>query len=270
MRFKQTGDIRLECSLDLKLLFREPKQRRLFDQKWPEFLASHVNNREVYSLRGDTLHYSSEELVPKKLNKKPALLMVFGNPAPQSIKSGMFFSYERDKKEHRFWKDILRAAQISTLSSDPGSSIEELNASRKQQILNLTYSPDYRVGLCVFITMPSAAGGSWGGVAGIRKLLGGEAFERIEKEESLRVIDCAKRFVGQKGRVVIFQKNAWECLRSDGDPGYSVERAKGCNLKGTLRGANHIPIFGVPPTRLSGPCREAITGFFPKAKSCHS
>jgi hypothetical protein len=133
------------------------------------------------------------------------------------------------------------------LSSEPESSIEELNACRKNKILDLSYSSDYRVGLCVFITMPSAAGGPWGGVAGIKKLLGKEAFERIEKEEALRVVECAQGFVGQKGRVIIFQKNAWESLRSSGDPGYAIERAKTCKLKGALKGANHIPISGVPP-----------------------
>jgi hypothetical protein len=197
-------------------------------------------------------------LIPTKINEKPALLMVLGNPATQSIKSGMFFSYEGDKKEHRFWKDILKPAQICCLSSESESSIEELNACRKNQILDLSYSSDYRVGLCVFITMPSAAGGSWGGVAGIKKLLGKEAFERIEKEETLRVVECARGFVGQRGRVVIFQKNAWESLRSNCDPEYTIERAKACELKGTLRSVDYIPIFGVPPTRLCVPCRDVL------------
>jgi hypothetical protein len=113
LRFEQTEDIRLECRLDLNRLFLDPEQRDDFKKKWPDFLGSHEYNKEVYSLRGDTLKYSSEQLIPTKINEKPALLMVLGNPATQSIKSGMFFSYERDKKEHRFWKDILRPAKYA-------------------------------------------------------------------------------------------------------------------------------------------------------------
>ena len=128
LRCKPTGDIRLKCSLDLNKLFRGPEQRCNFEEKWQKFLASHPHNKDVYSLKGDTLEYSSEQLIPKKMNKKPALLLVLGNPATQSIKSRMFFSYEGDRKEHRFWKDILRPANICCLSSEPESSIEELNA----------------------------------------------------------------------------------------------------------------------------------------------
>jgi len=68
LRYKQAGDIRLKCSLNLKQLFREPKQRRIFDQKWPEFLASHENNKDFYTLKGDTLEYFSEQLIPDKPN----------------------------------------------------------------------------------------------------------------------------------------------------------------------------------------------------------
>jgi hypothetical protein len=39
--------------------------------------------------------------------------------------------------------------------------------------------------------------------------------ERLEKEESLRVIECAKKFLSPKGVAVAFQKNAWNGLRSN-------------------------------------------------------
>ena len=101
-RYKQAGDIRLKCRLNLKQLFREFKQRRLFDQKWPEFLASHENNRDVYILKGDTLEYYSEQLIPTKINNKPSLLLVFGNPATQSIQNQMFFLLKEIKESIGF------------------------------------------------------------------------------------------------------------------------------------------------------------------------
>ena len=102
-----------------------------------------------------------------------------------------------------------------------------------------------------------------------KKLLGKEAFERLEKEEALRLIEIAKKFVGKKGRLFVFQKNAWDGLRSDKDPEYAAERARTCKLKGTLKGPNNIPVFGVPPTRLSNPCKKAVKDFCTEAEGSH-
>lgn len=137
---KQIGDVRIQCALNLKALLYKSEHRESFVKKWPEFLASHPDNKDVFSLDRDNLQYSSEQLIPRKIDERPALLLVLGNPATQSIKSGMFFSYERDKKEHRFWKDILGPANILSASCDAGSSIEELNAARRDQIMDLTFS----------------------------------------------------------------------------------------------------------------------------------
>jgi hypothetical protein len=261
LTYQKIDDVQIQCTLNLGALLSMPGQYENFLKNWPEFLRSHEHNKDVFSLTGESLLYSSEQLIPTKIDERPALMLVLGNPATQSIKSGMFFSYERDKKEHRFWKDILRPARILNASCDAGQPIEDINAVRRNQIMDLTFSECYRVGLCVFITMPSPAGGKWGGVAGIRKLLGRQAFEQIAKEETSRVVDCAKNFIQKNGKVIIFQKDAWENLRSNADPEYSLEKAKGGKLKGTLKGTDKISILGVPPTRLSRPCREVLEAF---------
>ena len=54
------------------------------------------------------------------------------------------------------------------------------------------------------------------------------------------------------------QKNAWNALCDDTDLPYDIHAARSCKLKGTLRGTK-IPLFGVPPTRLTGPCREVLS-----------
>ena len=74
--------------------------------------------------------------------------------------------------------------------------------------------------------MPSAAGGKWSGVAGIQKLLGMTAFRLIEKEETERIIKCARKFVQNEGAVVTLQKNAWENFRSENDPKYTIDNAR--------------------------------------------
>ena len=108
--------------------------------------------------------------------------------------------------------------------------------------------------------MPSAAGGKWGGVAGIKKLLGANAFKIIEKEEIERIVVRAKKFIHNHGAVITFQKNAWENLRSENDPVYTIDMAKEGKLAGKVKGDSDIWLYGVPPTRLVGPCRKILIG----------
>jgi len=115
------------------------------------------------------------------------------------------------------------------------------------------------LGLCVFITLPSAPGGPWGGVAGVQKLIGVRALHKLEREESSRVLKLAEKFINPKGAAIAFQKNAWNCLRSEKDAEYSIGSARAGSLKGTLKGHNDLPLLCVPPTRLAGPCRRVLT-----------
>jgi len=49
-----------------------------------------------------------------------------GNPASHSVKEGMFFSFEGDKKEHRFWKYILKPAGVLDLLFDSNHTTGKL------------------------------------------------------------------------------------------------------------------------------------------------
>jgi len=95
-------------------------------------------------------------------------------------------------------------------------------------------------------------------VAGIQKLLGMTAFRLIEKEETERIIKCARKFVQNEGAVITFQKNAWENLRSENDPVYAIDNARTGKLIGRVKGNTDIQLYGVPPTRLVGPCCDAL------------
>jgi len=86
----------------------------------------------------------------------------------------------------------------------------------------------------------------------------------LEQVETERVLECAKKFVTPKGAVIAFQKNAWNNLRSENDLVYKIERAREGKLKGTLNGSSKIPLFCVPPTRLSGPCSKVLKRFLVK------
>ena len=40
---------------------------------------------------------------------------MLGNPASHSVEAGMFFAFEGDGKEHRFWKNILKPSSLLEL-----------------------------------------------------------------------------------------------------------------------------------------------------------
>ena len=260
LSYRQIDQIKLLCRIDLKQLFPATKkrERERFEKKWKAFLESDPCNNEIFELKGDRLKYQSEQLIPTELDNRPPLLLVFGNPASHSVKERMFFSFEGNKKEHRFWKSILKPAGVLDLPFDSNQSVTKLNKQRREALFNLKYDSPFRIGLCVFITMPSAPGGRWGGIAGIQRLLGIRALRRLEQTETERVLDCANKFLAPNGIAVAFQKNAWNALRSSKDPEYKLTLAKNGKLKGRLKDMPNIPLLGVPPTRLSGPCSKML------------
>jgi hypothetical protein len=173
----------------------------------------------------------------------------------------MFFSPKKDGEENRFWKHLLPRAGIVDLAFDETLSTTERNELRMKSMRALDYHSAFRIGLCVYISMPSSAGGRWSGVAGIRRLLGAPAMEKLENFERDRILKVAKSFLSARGIVVTFQRNAWEGLRSEKKPIYSIELARKGKLIGTLRGMDNVPLYGVPPTRLLGPCWKVLRKF---------
>ena len=260
LSYQQIDQVKLLCRIDLKQLFPATKkrERERFEKKWEAFLESDSCNRDIFKREGDYLIYHSEQLIPTKVDNRPPLLLVLGNPASHSVKEGMFFSFEGDKKEHRFWKSILKPAGVLDLPFDSNQSVTKLNKQRREALFNLKYDSPFRVGLCVFITMPSAPGDKWGGIAGVQKLIGAKAIRRLEAEESSRVIEYTKKFLTPNGIAVAFQKNAWNALRSSKDREYKLTLAKDGKLKGRLKEMTNVPLLGVPPTRLSGPCSKML------------
>ena len=260
LSYRQIDPVKLRCKIDLKQLFPATKkrERERFEKKWEAFLESDSCNRDIFKREGDYLIYQSEQLIPTKVDNRPPLLLVLGNPASHSVKEGMFFSFEGDKKEHRFWKHILQPAGILDLPYDKKLSVSALNKHRKNQLLNLDYKSTFRIGLCVFISIPSAPSGPWSGIAGVQKLIGAKAIRELEKEESRRVIECAQKFLTPNGIAVAFHKNAWNALRSSKDREYKLSLANDGKLKGRLKEMANVPLLGVPPTRLSGPCSKML------------
>ncbi len=240
LNYSPTKDLgQLKCKITINELFRSSKEKDRFFRRVDIFLNSDDSTKKVYKVDDTSIKYHTEKLIPKKRDDRPALLLVLGNPASHSIDLGMFFSSEDNNKEHRFWKKIIRDSGIKLSSSDicPSSSLkmslEEQNTIRKKKILTLDYESPFRIGLSVFHSMPSGASDKWSGVAGIHKLLGIQALRRLEQEEKKRALETIETFITGKGAVVVFQKNAWENLKSDGDPDYEKKVVNREGLRGT-------------------------------------
>jgi len=156
---RQIGQVKLKCKIRLDRLFPDQKRRERFDYKWKIFIEDSCNN-DIYRLQGNTLSYDSEQLIPTKTNAKPPLLLVLGNPANESVKRGMFFGAKKDGKELPFWEHIIEKSGFLPLLPVKDLPAGELNKSRKSQLWNIEYDTPFRIGLSVFISMPSAAGGN--------------------------------------------------------------------------------------------------------------
>ena len=197
----------LEFTLDLKQLYPVKKELAAFEGRWREFYLSDPENRKVFRKKGDILMYLSEEIIPVKKDGRPGLLLIFDNPAPHSVTGGMYFAHEAGGREHRVWK-IFRDVGIIDLAG-------KANAEKKRSLLSIRHTSQYRVGLAVFFSMPSTPSKPpWTGVAGLRRLFGKRAFDRIACEERKRMDILISTF--NPAKVIVFQKDAYEALKDMG------------------------------------------------------
>ena len=265
LKYEQIGDVALKCEIDLSALFQNDSEMKRFESKFQSFMSSHESHNEIFQLVDNKLSYISEQIIPTKHNNKPFLLMVFGNPASHSIKSGMFFSYEGKGKEHRFWTQILKGAGIADLNAYDLTKIGNVNDWRKDQLLSLKYDSLFRIGLTVLFTLPSPSIGEWSGVAGVKKLFGANAFKKLAVEEAHRLKEIAFKEVKKNGAVITFQKDAWLQLADNKESDNYLTKSKGAKLKSTID--EELLIYGLPPTRNAGPCKMILNQF---AKKLHN
>jgi hypothetical protein len=257
LTFDKKSPGRLECKLDLQALYPTRSEFAKFKKQYSQFCKSDESTFAVYGLKGNILTYQSEQLTPSKRDRRPSLLLIFGNPASHSVQSGMFFAF-KGGKENPFWKSLLCRAGVVDFEPEERIEDDDANRCRLKRMMEVDYRSPFRIGLCVYISMPSSAGGPWSGVAGIRKLLGANPLKRLEAFETERILEVAKRFLTNGGIAVTFQRNAWEGLRSENDPRYSIGKAREASLRGSLKSFPKIPLIGVPPTRLIGPARDVL------------
>jgi hypothetical protein len=238
-----------EVSLDIQELYQgQNNARKNFDQRLNDFLNSDDRNGKIFRPQGDILVYRTECVIPTKQDSRRPLLLLLGNPASHSVKEEMFFSYERDGQEHRFWKVLDKSGIFPLLPEN--MNLHERNKLRKQMLSDLNYRSPFSIGLAVFYSMPSPSSGKWAGVAGLKRLFRKEAFDRITEWERKRVNEMIKEFVSHRlGLVVAFQKDAYSKIKSKDSECYSRKKTMTNGIKGKWQCNENVPLYCVAPTR---------------------
>lgn len=261
LKFRRIPEVELKCTIDLSRLFPDKKDQDKFKSDFEKFCKCQPTICKIIRDTENYLTYQSEQLIPSKKDSRPPVLFVFGNPATHSINNGMFFSSEgKNGGEHRLWKFILPKAGIRGLDH-PKLPEKERNSIRLKALLNLEYEGPVRIGLCVFISFPSAASGDYSGIQGVKRLFGSKAMAELVRYEKERVLCLIKEFVAPNGAVFTFQSDAWNGLKRDQDAVYDIIKAKDGQLEGRVAGMQRIRLFGLPPTRLAGPTGRVLKRF---------
>ncbi|MSQ14578.1 MAG: hypothetical protein EXR50_01765 [Dehalococcoidia bacterium] len=238
-------------SLNLVHLFPERHDLDRFEKRLQCFLSCDPSlNEVVWKVGSDELCFLTESLVPTAPDDRQPVLLLVGNPAPHSVLCGLPFSYERDHREHRFWVALRETGFLQFPESDQIKSLKERNEARKEALFSLRYRSCFRLGIAVYFAMPSPASGKgWAGVAGLRRLFGAPALRLIAAAEHERLRQIVKGFNHGTGAVLAFQSDAYEGLRLQTDPRYSLVTVLDDLLEAKCKLDSEIPLFGGPPTR---------------------
>ena len=124
-----------EMVLNPKLLYPNLEERRQFEARFSEFLMVDDCLKTIQYEKG-IITYKTESVIPSMTDARPPLLLLFGNPAPESVNNGCFFAGEKNRPEHRFWMGVRDAGVIS---------FETLHDSRDrtQALFDLRYSSPF-------------------------------------------------------------------------------------------------------------------------------
>lgn len=225
----------VECVIDLNKIYTKEELEK-FDSRWKDFFASDETNASVIKRSGDKILYPHKSWIPLKKDGRLSILMLFGNPAPHSVRDDIYFSYEGGGTEHRFWK-VFRELGYININSNPKTI--------KQDFFNLMYESPFRLGFEVIYTFPSPASKpKWSGVAGLERLFGKKVMKTMFESEKTRVIPLIKEFLKDGGAVIALQKDAYNSVARNS---YNIKQAVDFELKSVLD--DSIKIYGTPPTR---------------------
>jgi hypothetical protein len=231
--------------LDSTTLYPNLEERHKFEARLKEFRVVDECSKTIQYEKG-IITYLTESVIPSKADVRPPLLLLFGNPTPESVNNGCFFASEKKRREHRFWKAIGDAGIISF------EPLPDNNKQRTQALFDLKYSSPYRVGLAVLYSMPSPASDpKWSGVQGLRRLFGSRALAEITKCEKQRILELIKGFIpiGSSGRVIAFQKDAGNEIKDQNKASAIIARNGRWVVSKAKCVGSEIDLYQMQPTR---------------------
>lgn len=203
-----------KCGFSWSELYSDPTNKQLFLDRLRAFTDSDPAAAEIIQAGDFGITYSSESYIPPLIDDAKAnLVIVLGNPVPESVAMGAMFAYENHgKKYHRFWR-VLDGAGILRFSQDP----DKLDPhSKMEQLYTNGYDSPFNVFILPFYSFPTPSGGEWNGVAGIRRLFG-SAFPAIAAQDRGRVQALFDARLRDGDSILVFQKDAFVAL-SDTQP----------------------------------------------------
>jgi hypothetical protein len=225
----------IECVIDLGSVNANEEMTE-FDARWDEFFSSDKANGAILKRNGNTIKYPHKSWIPTKKDNRPSVLLLFGNSASHSVRDDIYFAYEGNGTEHRFWK-VFRELGYIDISSNP--------KTMKQDFFNLNYKSPFRLGFEVIYTFPSSASKpKWSGVTGLGKLFGKKFLKLMFESEKTRLLPLIREFTKDGGAVIAIQKDAYNSMAQNN---YSLKRAEKFELRSEID--NSIRVFGTPPTR---------------------
>jgi hypothetical protein len=236
IKSKKIGEGNYECTLDLNGIYTN-EELKDFNGRWEQFIVSDEAISSLIKRNGNTFIYPHKSWIPSKKDKRPSILMLFGNSALHSLKDDIYFSYEGGGAEHRVWK-VLRELDYIEIDSNPKTI--------KQDFFNLRYESPFRLGLEVIYTFPTPASKpqEWATEGGLEKLFRKKVMRIMFESEKARVLPLIRGFVKDGGAVIALQKDAYNAVAQNS---YRLKQAFGFELKSLLD--NSIKIYGTPPTR---------------------
>lgn len=147
-------------SLDIQKLYPDPKEQGEFKDRLCQFLDSDEDNRKVINLEGELLIYPTECIIPNKRDKLIPLLLLLGNPASHSFSRKCFFLMKATDGIITSGKHSREQVFSNLQKKAVTRKIRQCNRSRKNELYELSYKSDFRIGLATFFSMPSGASGS--------------------------------------------------------------------------------------------------------------
>ena len=232
MKFSKITGGQYTVELDLNEYLR-PGQVRSFKDQLGEIIQYDDDFKEICKLKGNTLEYYSETVLPLVVdNSKEKLLLVFGNPAIHSVKNGMFYFSRADSERHSMWGKLSKAGLMQEFKSKKLDSLKarkEEAIKHKYMIHTGTSSDRYLVGFTTFYSFPTPVekGFKFSNVAGAERIfapmLDTLVSKEIERIESYDFFENAK--------LVFVQKSSYKAFReaSNHDPLFWPIRGKGAS-----------------------------------------